>query len=164
MFGTKLGVLLHKDHMHTIETLQALEDVLHANRKPPALAGELAALLTSLKDTMRAEVQKHFGFEEDHLFTVFNQRGETGIVMMLTQEHRAILPLALEVADAAEAALATGFDEQGWRAFKDSANELIEREIFHIQKEEMGLLSAIAAVIDPATDAALADTYLQVVG
>ena len=163
MLGTKLGTLLHKDHMHTIETLQALEEVVQS-RKPPVLDGPLRTLLEGLKDTLRAEVQKHFGFEEEHLFTVFTARGETGIVMMLTQEHRAILPLALEVADAAEAALAAGFDESGWRAFKDSAGELIEREVFHIQKEEMGLLSAIAAVIDPTTDARLAETYVRVVG
>jgi len=164
MLGTKLGTLLHKDHMHTIETLQGLEEFLHAHRKPPPPDGALEALLNSLKDTLRAEVQKHFGFEEDHLFTVFTARGETGIVMMLTQEHRAILPLALEVADAAELAVTKGFDDGSWRAFKDSAEELIEREIFHIQKEEMGLLSAIAAVIDPATDAKLAETYVKVVG
>lgn len=163
MLGTKLGTLLHRDHMHTMETLQALEDVVH-DRKIPALDGPLRSLLEGLKDTLRAEVQKHFGFEEEHLFTVFTERGETGIVMMLTQEHRAILPLALEVADAAEAALAKGFDEATWRSFKDSAVELIEREVFHIQKEEMGLLSAIAAVIDPATDARLAETYERVVG
>jgi len=164
MLGTKLGTLLHKDHMHTIETLQALEEVVHGNRKPPVLDGALRTLLEGLKDTLRAEVQKHFGFEEEHLFTVFTERGETGIVMMLTQEHRAILPLALEVADAAEAGLAAGFDAAGWQAFKDAASELIEREVFHIQKEEMGLLSAIAAVIDPATDARLAETYVRVVG
>jgi len=164
MLGTKLGSLLHKDHMHTVETLQNLEEAVHRHKAPPAVDGDLRGLLDGLKDTLRAEVQKHFGFEEEHLFTVFTQRGETGIVMMLTQEHRSILPLALEVADAAETALAVGFDAASWKAFKDSANELIEREIFHIQKEEMGLLSAIQAVIDPVTDAQLAETYVRVVG
>jgi len=33
--------------------------------------------------------------------------------------------------------------------------EMIERKIFHIQKEEMGLLAAISALVDPETDAAI---------
>ncbi len=162
--SSQIGALLHRDHMQTVETLQAIEELTTRHRAAPKIEGAVRAGLERLAATMRAEVEKHFGFEESHLFPEFIRRGETGIVTMLTQEHRAILPLALEAAGLAEAALADGFDAAGWTAFRAAAAELVEREIFHIQKEEMGLLAAIAALLDPATDAALAETYLREVG
>ena len=162
--STRTGALLHQDHMQTVEILQAIEDLTTRHRAAPKVEGAVRAELERLAATMRAEVEKHFGFEENYLFPEFTKRGEIGIVTMLTHEHRAILPLALEAADLAEAALADGFDADTWRAFRDTAAELVEREVFHIQKEEMGLLAAIAALLDPATDAGLAETYQQVVG
>lgn len=162
---TQTGTLLHEDHMATIETLQQLEEFLGRNRSAPKLDATAKAFLERLAATLREEVEKHFGFEENHLFPEFVQRGENGIVMMLTMEHRAILPLAVRVADLASAAAAAGsFVEQDWRDFADAGAELVEREIFHIQKEEMGLLAAISALVDRDTDARLADTYRQTVG
>lgn len=163
LLQSQTGALLHQDHMTTIETLQGLEELLGAHRKPPAVDETLAARLTALAATLRAEVESHFAFEEGHLFPVFVGKGENGIVMMLTHEHRSILPMAVRVADLAEQAAAQGFDEQAWRDFRDTGIELIEREIFHIQKEEMGLLAAISALLDEAEDARLAQTYRDTV-
>ncbi len=163
MTQTQTGALLHQDHLQTIAILQSLDELVGRHRNPPAVEGDVRNELQRLAATMRAEVEQHFGFEENHLFPEFRRRGEVGIVTMLTHEHRAILPLALEAADRAEAALAGGFDAAAWQAFRDTASELVEREIFHIQKEEMGLLAAISALLDPATDAALAETYGRVV-
>ncbi|MGE5476068.1 MAG: hemerythrin domain-containing protein [Bacteroidales bacterium] len=162
---TQTGALLHEDHMATIETLQRLEEFLGRNRKPPALDQAALEFLDGLARTLRTEVESHFGFEENHLFPEFTRRGETGIVMMLTMEHRAILPLAVQVAElAAEAVQAGAFAEQAWRDFADGGAELVEREIFHVQKEEMGLLAAISALLDADADARLAETYRQTVG
>lgn len=161
---TQIGTLLHEDHMSTIETLQALEEFLGRNRAAPKVDEAAKEFLGRLAHTLREEVEKHFGFEENHLFPVFIERGETGIVMMLTHEHRAILPLAVQVAELATVAAESGFDEQAWRDFRDAGGELVEREIFHVQKEEMGLLSAISALVGPEIDARLAETYRQVVG
>ncbi len=162
---TQTGALLHQAHMTTVETLQALEEFIGSNRKPPAVDDLEARKLKQWARILRSEVGSHFSFEENHLFTVFIEQGETGIVTMLTHEHRSILPLATQVADAADAAAAAaGFTEASWGDFKSAGAELIEREIFHIQKEEMGLLSAISALVDPETDAGLADTYRREVG
>ncbi|MBC7905401.1 MAG: hemerythrin domain-containing protein [Rhodospirillaceae bacterium] len=161
---TKIGTLLHEDHMATIETLQGLEEFLGRNKATPKLDDTAKAFLGHLAKTLREEVEKHFGFEENHLFPVFIERGETGIVMMLTHEHRVILPLAVQVAELATAAAESGFDAQNWLDFRDAGSELVEREIFHVQKEEMGLLSAISALVAPDVDARLAETYREVVG
>lgn len=161
---TQTGALLHEDHMATIQSLQKLEEFLGRHRTAPRLDAGAVGFLTGLAKTLRDEVESHFGFEENHLFPVFAQRGENGIVMMLTMEHRTILPLAVQVAELAAAAAAAGaFDDQSWRDFSDSGAELVEREIFHVQKEEMGLLAAISALVDRETDAQLAETYRRTV-
>ena len=162
--NTQTGSLLHQAHMTTIEALQELEEFLGANRKAPVTDDLSGRTLRRLSKILRSEVESHFAFEENHLFKVFIEQGETGIVTMLTHEHRTILPLALQVADLAVAAAESGFTDESWAAFKDAGAELIEREIFHIQKEEMGLLAAISALVDPEADAGLAETYRRDVG
>ncbi|MBI3445811.1 MAG: hemerythrin domain-containing protein [Magnetospirillum sp.] len=161
--NTQTGALLHQAHMTTIEALQKLDEMIAA-KKAPAQDDLLARQLKQLSRTLRSEVESHFAFEENHLFKVFVEQGETGIVTMLTHEHRSILPLALQVADLAVAAAESGFTDASWTEFKDAGAELVEREIFHIQKEEMGLLAAISALVDPETDEILADTYRREVG
>lgn len=162
--NSKTGALLHEDHMATIECLQNLDEFLRRNKGAPNLDDKGKSFLSGLSGTLRGEVESHFGFEEGHLFPLFERKGETGIVMMLTMEHRAILPLAIEVADLAAKAVEHGFDDADWRSFRDCGMELVEREIFHIQKEEMGLLAAISALLDPTEDDHLAQTYEQTVG
>lgn len=164
MTQTQIAALLHQDHMATVETLQSVEEYLGRNRTMPTVDDATRLFLKRLARSLKAEVESHFGFEEGHLFPVFVEQGETGIVMMLTSEHASILPLALQVADTANAALDSGFTEQSWSDFRDAAGELVEREIFHIQKEEMGLLAAISALVDEETDARLADIYRATVG
>ncbi|MGE5545779.1 MAG: hemerythrin domain-containing protein [Solirubrobacterales bacterium] len=163
--NSQIGALLHDDHMNTIAMLQNLEELVGSHRSAPKVDEDLRATLATTERTIRDEVEKHFGFEEGYLFTEFTRLGETGIVTMLTHEHRSILPLALSVADLAAKAVADGaFDDGSWTEFCDAASELVEREIFHIQKEEMGLLGAISALLDDETDQRLAETYRRVVG
>ena len=82
------------------------------------------------------------------------------MVNLLTAEHRAILPLAGGLAETAKAAIAAGaFAAADWADFHGQAMELCEGEVFHIQKEEMGLLAAIDAFVDRDTDERLAAMY-----
>lgn len=155
---SRTGDLLHADHMATIAILQELEDMLAV--KAPPKGGE--GFLKRLSTTLRNEVERHFAFEENHLFPLFGAAG--GMVGMLVQEHRAILPLALGLADMADAGAWSGFDAAVWQDFRRLGLELIEREVFHIQKEEMGLLAAISIQVDSASDQRLAALYRQAGG
>lgn len=155
---SRTGALLHRDHMQTMETLQQLEELLAGHRAPPP-PETARPLLERFTAALGAEVGGHFGFEETHLFPEFLARGESGIVMMLTHEHRTILPLAELVAELARKGLADGFTAEEWKRFQDVGGELVEREMFHIQKEEMGLLAAISALLDAETDARLAAIF-----
>ena len=162
--NSRIAAYLHTDHMATIAQLQELEDLIRA-KAAPVLTPQLRQGLADLAATLRREVEGHFGFEEDHVFPEFLKLGESGIVMMLTHEHRSILPLASQTAALAEAALAEGaFAPQLWQEFRDTAAELVEREIFHIQKEEMGLLGAITHLLNEEIDSRLADAYVAKFG
>jgi iron-sulfur cluster repair protein YtfE (RIC family) len=152
---TRTGDALHRQHQATLAALDDLEDLLHGAR--PAATPALRERLTRLAEVLEEDVTRHFQFEEEHVFPVLAQAGAVGMVEMLTGEHAIIRPLAQEVRRLAQAAAAEGaFSADAWSAFKEVAGEMIEREVFHVQKEEMGLLAALSQVLDGDRDAALA--------
>lgn len=150
---------LHDDHMLTVRILEDAESMLSriGRKAPPDTAEpETARWLATLAATLKSEIVCHFAFEEEHLFPRVREFGDTPMLTILLDEHETIRPLAAEVADAVRDALANGFTAGSWKIFHDRCQELIEREVFHIQKEEMGLLPMLDQVIDPDDDADLA--------
>lgn len=161
---SKIGQLLHQDHLQAIALLQKLEEFLigQTSKRPPDVKQDAVANL--LKDVARViddEITRHFGFEEEHLFPVLAGAGETGMTAFLTQEHGMIRPVAQEMGKYAREALEKGFTPDSWRTFHSLGLEMVEREIFHIQKEEMGLLAAVSALVDPEIDAQLAMAFAE---
>lgn len=160
--NSRIGQLLHADHLTTLGTLQELEELLvRQGSTPPDLRrAEVRAALGTLVAVVKGEVSRHFGFEENHLFPVLAEAGQMGMTMLLISEHRAILPVAEVAGEQAEAALAAGaFTPEGWAEFREAGLEFCERELFHIQKEEMGLLAAVSALVGPDEDARLATVF-----
>lgn len=156
--------LLHKDHLATLALLERLENDLNRRGISGMPAFEDSAfqiLLSDLIILLESEVKEHFTFEEDHLFPLFSQHINPDIPEMLKQEHDTIRPLADLTVAHARAALEHGFDNQLWKTFHDDAFELIEREIFHIQKEEMGFLSNLGPFINPSKDIDLTTAYIE---
>lgn len=164
--STQIAALLHNEHIHTIQALQRLEGFLMnqtAKKVPDVSSPDVAGLLSDTIGAVAAEVERHFGFEENHLFPVLIEQGEEGIALFLTEEHATILPLAQELAAEVDDAKAQGFSAAAWKEFHAKALELCEREIFHIQKEEMGLLAAISMYVDSDCDAQLAELYNKLI-
>ncbi len=160
--NSRIGQLLHADHMATLSALQDVEDLLvrQGARAPDPKQAEVRAVLERLAALGANEMNRHFGFEENHLFPMLAEAGQVGMTMLLISEHRAILPVAEAAAALARAGLAAGaFTPEAWAELHEAGMEFCERELFHIQKEEMGLLAAIAALIRPEVDTALAETF-----
>jgi len=162
--SSKTGQLLHQDHLQAIALLQMLEEFLigQTSKRPPDVANE--AVVALLKDVARIvddEITRHFGFEEGHLFPALAEAGETGMTAFLAHEHAMIRPVAQELGTLAREALAKGFTPESWKQFHSLGLEMVEREVFHIQKEEMGLLAAIASLIDPMTDNELSMKFAE---
>ncbi len=163
-FTSAVGQALHADHVGTLATLQSVESLL---RRRSAVLPDLADpqerhAFMQFVDTVDREVGRHFAFEEGELFPLLAAAGQGGMVAMLIMEHRDILPVAQEAAQLAAAALAQGcFTAEEWKSFRELAVEFLERELFHIQKEEMGLLAAVGALIPADVDARLAAAYRE---
>jgi hemerythrin-like domain-containing protein len=156
--------LLHDEHIATIALLERLERLIarHRPAAAPALGdGDTFKLLGDLATNLENETGRHFGLEQDRLFPLLSG-GEAFIAELLTEEHAAILPLAARLAALARAArAASSFAADGWREFHQLAGELIERQVAHIQKEEMGLLPMLDDVLDAERDDEIADAYLM---
>lgn len=160
---SQTGQLLHEDHHATLAAIDNLDGLLRkfpAHKTPDIQDPALRTALTEIKGVSAREVTRHFGFEENHLFPILSNMGQVGMVMLLKSEHEAILPVAQAIGQLAGSILeSTTLAPATWQEFYRLGQELIERESFHIQKEEMGLLAAIHALVDPETDARLAETF-----
>jgi hemerythrin-like domain-containing protein len=118
-------------------------------------------LLTDLSTGVEAEVERHFAFEENHLFAYLEAVGDEAIGAHLTDEHAAMRPIGVAVARLARAAAAEGFDADRWDEFKRLGQELCERMLAHVQKEEMALLPLLEETMDADAEVRLYQEYVE---
>lgn len=167
MFNLSLEILrdLHEEHAAMLALLERLEKLLaaHGPGDPPDAAdGDTAALLDELATTLGEDVTYHYAFEETHLFPRFAQGFDPGIPGMLQQEHELIRPLAGRLVALVAAAKEGGFSAESWGQFHATGRELVEREVFHIQKEEMGFLPGLDRILSAEDDAPLRAAYAEI--
>jgi hemerythrin-like domain-containing protein len=110
---------------------------------------------------VEAEVERHFAFEENHLFTYLEAMGDAGIGAHLTSEHAAMRPLGVRLAAMARAAAAKGFTPAEWDEFIRLGQEFGDCMLAHVQKEEMALLPVIEESMDAETEARLYQEYVE---
>ena len=154
----KVTEALHQDYLVTLALLERLEALFKkypAKKTPPADAADVSAVLNDAVRVLEEEVGRHFAFEEEHLFPRFTEFAGPGIPMMLGDEHEAIRGLAGTLIDLARSASEGGFTADAWAGFHRLGSQLIEREVFHVQKEEMGFLPALDQTLDGDADATL---------
>lgn len=155
------SIALHADHRANLGLLGRLEQGLSRTARRPAAAqaSELADLLRTLERQVQQDVGRHFNFEERELFTRLDEAGEGDIAGLLREEHDAIRDLVGELLPLLGNAIANALDDAGWQDLRAAAMELIERQVSHIQKEEMALLPMLDDLLDDDTDRTLAFEY-----
>lgn len=169
MYDLNLGILrnLHEEHVAMLAVLERLEKLLTANGPgnppDPADAG-VAALLDDIATTLGGDVTHHYAFEEAHLFPRFAEFADPSIANMLQEEHEIIRPRAEHLVALIAVAKTDGFSADSWADFHETGGEVAEREVFHIQKEEMGFLPALDQILDADEDGALQMAYLEIKG
>lgn len=160
---TQIGRLLHEDHERCLTAVQNLEALL--TRQGPGKPADVTdpkarSVLVEAKGVLAQETATHFAFEEDHLFPLLAEVGEQQMVLTLVSEHEAIGPVAEDLVRLIADALKAGaFTREEWTEVHALGLELAERQIFHIQKEEMGLLAGIGMMLESDVDSRLAETY-----
>ncbi len=163
-FANRISQALHDEHGATVALMERLEQMLQRWRRsgPPDTAdGGVARLLSDLSAGIEAEIERHFAFEENHIFTYLEAIGDAEIGAHLTDEHAAIRPIGARVAAVARTAAANGFAPAEWEEFMRLGQELSDRLLAHVQKEEMALLPVIEENMDPETEARLFQEYVE---
>jgi hemerythrin-like domain-containing protein len=163
-FTNRISQTLHDEHGATVALMERLEQLLTRGRRggpPDPRDGAVASLLSDLSTGVEAEVERHFAFEENHLFTYLEAMGDAAIGAHLTSEHAAMRPLGVRVAAMARAATAQGFAPAEWEEFLRLGQELSERMLSHVQKEEMALLPVLEEAMDAETEARLYQKYVE---
>lgn len=163
-FTNRISQTLHDEHRATVALMERLEQLLARGRRggaPDRADSSVARLLSDLSTGVEAEVERHFAFEEDHLFTFLEAIGDADIGAHLTSEHAAMRPLGVRVAAMARSAMAGGFTPVEWEEFMRLAQELSDRMLAHVQKEEMALLPVLEENMDPETEARLYQEYVE---
>ncbi len=161
-FTNRVSQTLHEEHRSTVALMERLEQFIARHRRggPPSVSDTAAArLLSDLATGVESEVQRHFAFEEEQLFTYLSAIGDEAIGAHLTDEHAAIRPIGARLAQLAREAAATGFAATKWEEFRQTGQELCERMLAHVQKEEMALLPLIEESMDAETEARLLQQY-----
>ena len=163
-FTNRVSQKLHEEHRATVALMERLEQLINRYRRggPPSVADTaVKQLLTDIVTGVQGEIERHFAFEEDRLFTYLTEMGDEAIGAHLTEEHRAIRPIGTRIAMLARDASTQGFDEARWGEFCRLGQELSERLLMHVQKEEMALLPLLEANMDEDTEARLNQEYVE---
>jgi hemerythrin-like domain-containing protein len=163
-FTNRISQTLHEEHRATVALMERLEQLLARHRRgaPPTTGDRgFTQLMSDLSTGVEAEVERHFSFEESRLFTYLDAIGDEAIGAHLTDEHNTMRPLGIKVAKLARDAAALGFDDAKWEEFRRLGQELCDRMLAHVQKEEMALLPLLEEGMDAETEARLYQEYVE---
>jgi len=163
-FSNQISQTLHEEHRATVALMERLEQLITRHRRgatPDSSDRAVAQLLSDLSIALTVDVERHFAFEEDQLFPYLQAGGDGAIGAHLSDEHSAIRPLSVHLASLARSASATGFDNARWEEFSRVGQEVYERMLTHVQKEEMALLPLLDEAMDADTAARLYQDYVE---
>ncbi len=163
-FTNRVSQALHDEHGVTVALMERFEQMLarHRPNDPPGTQDRaVAQILSELAVSLPGEVERHFAFEEAQLFPYLEKTGDQAIGAHLTDEHSTIRPIGSRVATLAREAAAQGFNATGWQEFRRLGQELCDRLLMHVQKEEMALLPLLEQTMDADTEARLYQEYVE---
>jgi len=162
-FSNRISQTLHDEHQATVALVERLEQLIVRHRRAPPVANDrdVTRLLNDLSREVERDIERHFAFEENHLFAYLEAIGDAAIGAHLTDEHAAMRPLGKQLAALAGNARDRGFDVPGWGEFRRLGQEFCERMLAHVQKEEMALLPLLDENMDAETEARLYEAYVE---
>lgn len=156
MYSSQVSRMLDDEHRANIALLGQVEQMI---TRTPRWDPVHAPLVRQLATLLENDLERHFAFEEEHLFPRMTEQGDGGMASLLQEEHEAIREVCAELLPLAQRAGAGGIDEAGWGELRPLAMELIERQVAHIQKETMALLPLLDDMLDEEADRELAFAY-----
>ena len=160
-FQRQVSRALDDEHRANLDVLGRVEQAFaRAPRKTPGSGvPELRELARALVRHAEDETGRHFDFEERELFPRMGDAGDGDMAALLAEEHDAIRAVCAEMLPLARGAAAGTLDDAGFDALRRCVQELVERQVAHIQKETMALLPLLDDLLDEDTDRELAFAY-----
>lgn len=162
-YDRQIARLLHDEHVNTLAVLDRFDGVLRKFRKTPpndmAAEPDLTRALRDVESLIASEIGGHFDFEEQELFPRLAAFGDGMMGELLTEEHRTLRNTGGQLANDCADLRSGDFDASEWARFRRDAADFAEIMTGHIQKEEMGLLMALEAMLDEDTDQELTMAY-----
>jgi DUF438 domain-containing protein len=157
-----IGTLLHAEHLDALAVANALEvRILGAEKNRPLGPASQAdqKFVDQLVAALDSAIYRHYRFEEDTLFPLLQPAGLQDVTAMLTGEHETIRTMADELRALAKSAAGATLDSRQWTRFRETAMDFIHAVMFHIQKEEMGVVRSLSLMLGAAASADLAQRY-----
>lgn len=154
---SQVSQTLDNEHRTALDVLGRLEQA--CTRRLPAGNTEFATLASAFVRLLEHDTGSHFDFEEQELFPRMVEAGEGDIAALLAEEHVAIREAAGELLPMARKVAAGTLADADFDAFKRGVQEVVERQVGHIQKETMALLPLLDDLLDEDTDRALSMAY-----
>jgi len=163
MFRNRVCQKLHEEHAAVQALLQRVEQTIaqHRNDVPDAKDPLVAKLMTDLANELPGEVDRHFDFEEEELFSYLAAEGNTGIGQHLTYEHGIIRPIGAALVKLIGETRTQGFDAARWAEFRKLGQELSGSLGPHAHKEDMALLPMLDDMMDAEKEAQLYEKYVE---
>ena len=160
-FQRQVSRTLDDEHRANLDVLGRVEQAFACAPRKAAAASVpgLSELARALVRHAVDETGRHFDFEERELFPRMRDAGDGDMAVLLAEEHDAIRAVCVEMLPLARQAAAGTLDDAGFDVLRRCVNELVEREVAHIQKETMALLPLLDDLLDDETDRELAFAY-----
>ena len=163
-YDSPIAQLLHDEHQRTIDLMNRLEEATtgrKAKAAPKPDNGPAMAMLADLQAELQALTDHHFKFEEDNIFPALTAIGDVAIPHILRQEHELLRNISKFMLPLVQRVRENGFAASDSTEFRDLALELVERQIAHIQKEEMGLLPTLDTLFEEQEESELVMLYAE---
>jgi hemerythrin-like domain-containing protein len=161
-FFFQITKTLHDEHMHATSVLERMEllfNQFNRDEKPDYTSPDVSKLLGDVSALIDVDLKIHFAFEEDRLFPLLADEGETSMGDLLIDDHKEITPIGLSLGEATKTARANGFTFESWDNYRKLGSEFVERLLSHIEKEEVGLGPMLEDLLDEEQDRELSMEY-----
>ena len=161
-FQNRVCQKLCEEHAAVQTLLQRVEQAIaqHRNDVPDAKDPMMGKLMNDLASELPGEVDRHFTFEEEELFSYLAEAGNAGIGNHLTYEHSIIRPIGTALVKLIGEVRAQGFDAARWTEFRKLGQQLSMSLGPHAHKEDMALLPMLDDMMDAEKEAELYEKYV----
>lgn len=158
---SKLGLLLHEEHFRILVLISGIEHRVSGDQARTPLdpdRPEDRLQLNELSDSL-GELARHNAFEEEVLFPLACDGGESDLAALLSEEHGTIAPLTRRLRHLVVEIIHKGAGAGRWGRFCRTARDFVACMMDHLQNEELSLVQRLPVFIDPDTDRGLARRF-----